>query len=66
MIFYNAVKSVLLKDSSLVKCDTLLLGENFPKFEESPGNPRLEYSVTPLRTSLLTVLNRSVILVFGR
>jgi len=32
MIFNNSVKSVLFEDSSLVKRDTLSLGENFPKF----------------------------------
>jgi len=32
MIFNNAVKSVVFEDSSLVKCDTVSLGENFPKF----------------------------------
>lgn len=32
MLFNNAVKSVLFEDSSLMKCDTMSLGENFPKF----------------------------------
>lgn len=32
IIFNNAVDSVLFEDSSLVKCDTVSLGENFPKF----------------------------------